>query len=349
MRTNALSTLSFWNTPRIGVARMLTDMAQANQEIVTGRYADVGLTLGSRTGLAVGLRQKIAELAALRDSNDAASLRLGTSQAVLKQIQDGADATLKALTGVPEDKRAGVLKDMAANGLGTLTALLNTSAGGQFVFGGARTAAAPMTPYATSPASPAKTAVDAAFRAAFGMSQDNPGASAISAADMAGFLDGPAFKGLFDEAAWGTTWSAAGTAPLVNQISLSETAETSASANAPAMRKLAMAYVMASDLGSTNLSAAAQTVLTTRVAGLLGEASKGLITLQADLGRSQAAITSANTRLESQTALLDSQIGDLEGVDRAEAKTRVDRLSTQVQISYALTAQLRQLSLVNYL
>jgi flagellar hook-associated protein 3 FlgL len=349
MRTNALSTLSFWNTPRIGVARMQADMAQANQEIVTGRYADVGLALGSRTGLAVGLRQKTAELGALRDSNNAASLRLGTSQAVLKQIQAGADDTLKALTGVPEDKRAGVLRDMAANGLSSLTALLNTSAGGQFVFGGDRTAQAPMAPYATSPASPAKSAVDAAFRAAFGMSQDSPGVSAISETDMAAFLDGPAFQGLFDEASWGTTWSAAGTAPLTNQISLSETVETSASANAPALRKLAMAYVMASDLGSDTLSAAAQSVLTTRVAGLLGEASKGLITLQADLGRSQAAITAANTRLESQTSLLASQIADMEGVDQAEAKTRVDRLSTQVQISYALTAQLRQLSLVNYL
>lgn len=349
MRTNALSTLSFWNTPRIGVARMQSDMAQANQEIVTGRYADVGLALGSRTGLAVGLRQKSAELAALRDSNNAASLRLGTSQAVLKQIQDGADATLTALTGVPEDKRAGVLKDMAANRLGTLTALLNTSAGGQYVFGGTRTAAAPMSTYATSPASPAKTAVDAAFRAAFGLSQDSAGVSAITEGDMAAFLDGPAFQGLFAEASWGTTWSAAGTAPLTNQISLSETVETSASANAPALRKLAMAYVMASELGSANLSAAAQGVLTTRVAGLLGEASKGLITLQADLGRSQAAIAAANTRLESQASLLDAQIMDMEGVDRAEAKTRVDRLSTQVQISYAMTAQLRQLSLVNYL
>ncbi|KQP29911.1 flagellar biosynthesis protein FlgL [Methylobacterium sp. Leaf104] len=349
MRTNALSTLSFWNAPRIGVSRMRSDMAQASQELVTGRYADVGLALGSRSGLAVGLRQKIAELAALREGNNAATLRLGTTQAVLKQMQAGADATLTALTGTPEARRAGVLKDIAASGLVTLTALLNTSAGGQFVFGGTRTAEAPVTAYAGSPASPAKTAVDAAFQAAFGMSQDSPGASAITAADMASFLDGPAFQGLFDAGAWSTDWSGAGSAPLTSQISLSETVTTSVSANAPALRKLAMAYVMASDLGAQNLSAAAQNVLTTRVAGLLGQASQGLITLQADLGRSQAAITGANTRLESQQTLLQSQIGEMEGVDTAEAKTRSDRLSTQVQISYALTAQLRQLSLVNYL
>jgi flagellar hook-associated protein 3 FlgL len=349
MRTNALSSLSFWNAPRIGVSRMQSDLAKATQEIVSGRFADVGLALGSRTGLAIGLRQKIAELGALRESNDAATLRLGTSQVALKQIQDGADATLKALIGAPSDKRADVLKDIAANRLAGLGVLLNTSAGGQFVFGGTRTAEAPLTAYAASPASPAKTAVDAAFRASFAMSQDSPGVGTISAGDMAAFLDGPAFRGLFDAEAWSADWSSAGSAPLTNQISLSETATTSASANAPALRKLAMAYVMASDLGAGNLSAAAQDVLTTRVAGLLGEASAGLIGLQADLGRSQAAITDANTRLETQTTLLQSQIGQMEGVDTAEAKTRSDRLSTQVQISYALTAQLRQLSLVNYL
>ncbi|MCJ2036276.1 flagellar hook-associated family protein [Methylobacterium sp. J-068] len=348
MRTNALSTLSFWNTPRTGVARMQADIATANQELVTGRYADVGLALGSRTGLAVDLRQKTAELAALRDSNDTATLRLSTTQAALKQMQDTADTTLKSLTGVPEDKRAGVLKDMAAAQLASLTGLLNTSAAGQFVFGGTNTANAPMKAYATTPASAAKAATDAAFLGAFGVSQDSAGASAISAGDMSSFLDG-SFASLFDDSAWDANWSDAGSAPLTSRISLSETVQTSASANAPALRKLAMAYVMASDLGTANLSAAAQTVVTERVATLLGEASKGLVTLQADLGRSQAAITSANTRLDAQKTLLTSQVGQMEGVDTAEAKTRVDRLSTQVQISYALTAQLRQLSLVSYL
>ncbi|WP_264050737.1 flagellar hook-associated family protein [Methylobacterium flocculans] len=348
MRTNALSTLSLWSTPRTGVSRMQADIARANEELVTGRFQDVGLELGSRTGLAVGLRQKTAELSALRDSNDAASLRLSTSQAALKQMQDAADGTLKVLLGAPEDKRAGVLKDMAAAQLTTLTSLLNTSAAGQFVFGGTNTARAPLEAYATSPASAAKTALDDAFRLAFGTTQDSASLGAISADDLSAFLDGP-FADLFDDASWSADWSDAGNAPLTSQISLSETVQTSASANAPALRKLAMAYVMASDLGSSSFSAAAQTVLTEKVAKLLGEASQGLVTLQADLGRSQAAITGANTRMEAQNSVLTKQIGQMERVDTAEAKTRLDQLTTQVQISYALTAQLRQLNLVAYL
>jgi flagellar hook-associated protein 3 FlgL len=348
MRTNALSTLSFWSAPRTGVARMQADIARGNEELVTGRFADVGLVLGSRAGITVGLRQKSAELAALRDGNAGTALRLSTSQAALKQMQESADTALKTLTGLPEDKRAGALKAMAANQLAGLTGLLNTSVDGQFVFGGTNTGRAPITAYTASPAAPAKAAVDAAFLKAFGVTQESAGAGTITADALSAFLDGP-FQDLFDDASWAADWSGAGTAPLTSQISLTETVQSSASANAPAFRKLAMAYVMASDLGASNLSAAAQAVLGDRVAKGLSEASGGLVALQADLGRSQAAITAANTRLDAQKSLFANQIGQMEGVDTAEAKTRVDRLSTQVQISYALTAQLRQLSLVAYI
>ena len=82
---------------------------------------------------------------------------------------------------------------------------------------------------------------------------------------------------------------------------------------------------------------------------LLGRASGGLVAIQADLGRVQARITDANTRMDAQKALLSSEITWLEAVDPAEAKSRVDGLTTQIQMSYSLTAQLRQLSLVAYI
>lgn len=348
MRTNAISTLSFWNTPRTGVSRMQSDLANANQELVSGRFADVGLTLGSRTSLALGLRQTSAQLAALRDGNDIASLRLSTTQAALKQMQAGADATLKTLNGVSIAQRAAAVKDGAANQLAALTAALNTSAGGQFVFGGTNSGQSPVATYGGAPASEAKKAVDAAFLATFGFAQGDPAASTITGPQMKAFLDGP-FAALFDASGWASKWSDASDRTLDSRISLTETVQTSTGANASAVRQLAMAYVMASDLGLSGLSADAQTVATDRVIGLLGSASSGLVATQADLGRSQAAITDANTRIEAQKTLLTTQLNQMEGVDQAEAKSRVDRLTTQVQVSYSLTAQLRQLSLVSYL
>lgn len=348
MRTNAISTLSFWNTPRTGVSRMQADLADANQELVSGRYADVGLQLGSRTSLALGLRQTSAQIAALRDGNDATGVRLSTTQAALKQMQAGADATLKTLNGVPIAQRASAVQDLAATQLAALTASLNTAAGGQFVFGGVNTGQVPVATYAGTPASAAKIAVDKAFKDTFGFAQNDPAASTITGSQMKAFLDGP-FATLFDASGWNANWSGASDRTLDSRVSLTETLKTSASANAPALRHLAMAYVMASDLGLTSLSADAQTVATDRVISAVGSASSGLVATQADLGRSQAAITDANTRLDAQKTLIATQINGMEGVDQAEAKSRVDRLTTQVQVSYSLTAQLRQLSLVSYL
>ncbi|KQP61627.1 hypothetical protein ASG40_02870 [Methylobacterium sp. Leaf399] len=345
MRTNAISTASLWNTPRTGVARMQSEIASANKELVTGRHADMGLTLGSRTGVALSLRQTSAELTALRDGNDITGLRLSSTQTILQQIQADTDTALAAITGAPPDQRARVIADTAASRLASLTAALNTTAGGQSIFGGTNTLETPMKAYGGT----AKAAVDLAFTSTFG-ARGSAGLATATGAQMAAFLaPGGAFDALFDDASWGANWSAASDGTIQSRISRNETVETSTSANAAAFRDLAKAHVLASDLDLSHFSAEVQDVMAGRIAGLLGSASASLVTLQANLGRSQAAIADANGRLEAQQTLLAKQIRDMESVDTAEAKTRIDQLTTQVQISYSLTSELRQLSLVNYL
>ena len=345
MKTNAISTQSLWNSPRTGVSRMQSEIAIANKELVTGRYADVALTLGSRTGTAFGLRQQVAELTALRSGNDTTSLRLTSTQAILQQIQAGADATLKTIAGVPSETRTAAIRDAALSQLETMTAALNTTAGGQSIFGGLNTLETAVETYGGT----AKSGVDAAFTTAFGP-RGGAGLATVTVAQMDAFLaPGGPFAGLFDASNWAADWSNASDTTIDSRISLTETVETSASANASPIRDFAQAYVMASDLDLSSFSADVQAAVSDRIAGLLGSASKGLVTMQADLGRSQAMITEANTRMEAQRNLLTAQIGGMESIDTAEAKTRIDQLTTQVQISYSLTTELRQLSLVAYL
>ena len=227
MKTNAISTASLWNSPRTGVSRMQSDIANTNKELVTGRHADVTLTLGSRTGVAIGLRQTSAELTALREGNDTTSLRLGTTQTILQQIQAGADATLKTITGAPSAQRAEIVRDAARSQLLALTAALNTTAGGQSIFGGINTLETPVTTYGGA----AKTAVDAAFTGAFG-ARGNAGLSAVTPAAMAAFLaPGGPLASLFDTAAWQGNWSNASDRTTDSRISLTETVTASSSAS----------------------------------------------------------------------------------------------------------------------
>ncbi len=46
--------------------------------------------------------------------------------------------------------------------------------------------------------------------------------------------------------------------------------------------------------------------------------------------------------------LVSETIADTEGVDPAESKVRVDLLTTQLEMSFALTGQLARLSILNY-
>ncbi|MEH3119357.1 MAG: flagellar hook-associated family protein [Methylorubrum populi] len=347
MTTGFISSLNLWNAPRTGTARLQTELAAATKEIATGRHADVGATLGEGVAEAFGLRRQSAVLAALTQGNAAASLRLDTTQSALKEIQSAADATLKELVALPVDQRAKTLAETAKGRLAALAGALNTSAGGQSVFGGTDSGAAPLTPYEGSPISAAKTAVEAAFTSFFGFAPGSAAASGITATALKGFIDGP-LAGLFTEANWSRTWSGASSRTIDSQISLTETATTSASANAEPFRTLGMAYVVVSGLGLSGLSQEAQGVATDKAMQLLGQASGGLTTMQADLGRSQSRIADANARMAKQTTLLTSRIKDLEGVDPAEAKARVDAITTQMQMSYGLTAQLRSLSLINF-
>jgi flagellin-like hook-associated protein FlgL len=71
--------------------------------------------------------------------------------------------------------------------------------------------------------------------------------------------------------------------------------------------------------------------------------------MQSKLGAVQEKVEEADERMSLQKDIFDAKIIHLEAVDPAEAKVRVDRLMTQIQTSYSLTAQLKSMSLINYL
>ncbi|MBF9235648.1 flagellar hook-associated family protein [Microvirga alba] len=349
MKTTFISTLNLWNSPRSAVNKMQADLAKANEEITTGRYADVGLELGYRTGQAITLRQERAELDALVDGNGMVSLRLGATKSALDNIRGSAESFLNSLLSVPPMERgAETVRDSAKTQLKALISELNKSTGGQYIFAGTNTKQRPVSEYTEVPLSATKSAVDDAFQSYFPFPQTSAAAFNITAAEMDDFLT-TTFEPLFNSASWQGTWSTASSQNLESRISTTEKVETSTSANQDAMRNLAMAYTMAADLGLAGLRPETQQVIIDRVISILGTATNGIVDIQAQLGTAEKKVTDANQRMGIQKNILDQGIGRLENVDPAEAKTRVDALTTQIQMSYSLTSQLRQLSLLKYL
>ncbi|WP_449411333.1 flagellar hook-associated family protein [Methylobacterium komagatae] len=342
MTTSYISSINFWNAPRTGLSRLQTDLAATNSEIATGRYADVGLVLGTKVGTGLGLRQQSAEIDALKSGNGVATLRLKTTQSALAQMQSAADKLLASIVGQPEAQQTAVV-ETGSNQLTPLVSALNMTMAGQYVFGGANSGAAPIDMAAIDAM---RQRLQTDFQAHFGYAPGSSAAATEDPAKVQAFLD-TYVDGGFSGASWGGLSQAS--SAISSRIALNEEATTSASADARPFAQLTMAYVIASDFKLSSFSPNAQKVANQKVMSLLAAASSGLVTMQADLGRSQDRIAQANDRLDAQKTLLSGEVNDLEAVDPAAAKTKVDALTTQIQMSYALTAQLRQLSLVNYL
>lgn len=352
MKTTFISTVTLWNSPRSSLDKLQDSLTKANTELTTGRHADVGLALGYKVSESLSLRQQRAEIDTLAGSNGAAIERLKTTTAALDGIRESATKFRDALVGLPANPPIETIKTQAVAYMSSLIGNLNISLGGQYIFGGVNTRTAPAGDYASGGSPSLKTLVANTFSApgalgGFGFPQGDPLAAGIGTTDMEAFLDGP-FKQLFE----GTSWNALSNASDQNiqtLISPTEKAETSTNANTAPIRQIAMAYTMIFDLGIESLNSATRNVVFGKAIEVLSTAISGLIDVQAEIGTAHARIDAANERMELQKSIFDERIGGLEAVDPTEAKVRVDQLMTQIQTSYSLTAQLKQLSLINYL
>lgn len=71
--------------------------------------------------------------------------------------------------------------------------------------------------------------------------------------------------------------------------------------------------------------------------------------IEADLAGAQSAIKSAQDRQKQSKVMLESMVGDIEGVNNEEVATKILALQTSLQASYQTTSMLYQLSLVKFL
>jgi flagellar hook-associated protein 3 FlgL len=348
MKASFVSSAAISQAMRYSLQRMQLELVGAQKEVSTGRVADAGLALGMRTGQSVSFQRDVDRFQTIVDSNEMIASRLSATQDALSQITTISENLLKTLAaGTSGVASKDVVIGEARGTLEGLTSILNSSLRGEYLFAGINTDVSPINDF-TDPASPNKVAFDAAFLAHFGFAQNDPLVSGITAGDMDNFLDTvvePQFLG----AGWQTSWSNATDQQIVNRITLNETAPTSVSANEAGMRKVAMAAAALTDLYGTELSDAAREALVNRAIELVSEGLSGVANVQSETGVTENRVARATERVKMQIDLFKNNILDMESVDPYEASTRVNSLISQIEVSYALTARISQLSLVNYL
>ncbi|MDH2312895.1 flagellar hook-associated family protein [Methylobacterium brachiatum] len=349
MKASFISTATLLNSARSTAARTQSDLAKANIELNKGRYADVGLELGYKTATTLDLRQQVDDIVDQQKRNDLTKVRLGDSQTALNQIRSDGEAFLALIApGKLTDASGSVVAQAAASKLTAFIGQMNSSTAGQFLFSGINSAQRPIADYEASPQSAAKTAFTQAFQTVFGFPPGTqPGSGQITPTQMQNFLDGPVAT-LFADPQWGSTWSSASNTNVRNEIGPGENPETSTNANAQAFRQLAMIYTIGSSVGLSSLAPATQSVVYEKMRSVAGLATIGVTQIHADLGAVEARLTTLGKQMDARKIILTDGFASLEKVDVAEAKSRVDNLTTLLQISYSLTSQTRKLSLIDY-
>jgi flagellar hook-associated protein 3 FlgL len=349
MNTTFISTSAISQATQLSLLKMQANLADVQKEATTGRFADVGLSLGYQTGQTVSLRNELSRLGSITDTNNQASTRLGASQNALQSMLSGAQSFLNQLISAPSSATGPtVLQTEAQSGLNSLIDGLNTTVNGAYIFSGINSDVQPMNAYYQTPPSASQQAVASAFASTFGTAQSDPANSNITSAAMGSFLT-TTFANLFGDPAWGATWSSASDQNARSRISTSQLIDTSTNANEQALRQLASAYTMVADLGVQNLNSNAFQTVVNQAEKLVGSAIQGITTIETTLGAAQASISNANDSMSIQTNFLTTQINNLEAVDPAEASTKLSSLMTQIDTSYSITSRIQQLSLLNYL
>ena len=344
----SVSSAALTNAMRYQQMRMQADLVKATKEQSTGQVADIGLALGGRTAQSVTFQRDLDRLNVIIDSNGLVAARLSSTQTSLGQLSSVAQTFLSSLTSATSgDSSQSLTQSAGKTTIQQLTSILNTSVNGEYLFAGTNTDVKPINDF-TAPGSPAKAAFDASFVAKFGFTPDDPAAANITAAQMNDFMTNsvePQFLG----AGWQTNMSNATDQQIVSRIALNETTATSTGANSDGIRKMAMAAAMVTSMMSSNMSQAAKDAIITRSQTLVGEALSGIAQVQSETGIVQKRVSDASDRMKTQVDLFERHIVDLVGVDPAAAATKVANLTQHIENSFALTARLQQLSLLNYL
>jgi flagellar hook-associated protein 3 FlgL len=341
MKISFVSTQAISSAMRYQTQRMQADLVQAQQEVVSGKYADVGVAIGARAGYSFSLEREVDRLNGLMDSNALAKARLSSTQLALRQLVQSTEDLLSGVTtAMSGASETSIVRKQAEAALSQITSVLNSNLNGEYLFAGINTDARPITDF-TDPNSPNRIAFDNAFAAAFA----DP--SAITEAEMTDFLENVVNDQFFG-AGW-ADWSTATDQQIVSRITLSETAVTSVSANVQGVRKVMMAAATISAMFDKDLSLGARNVALDYSLKLLGSSVSDLANEQSFVGITEQRIENANERLSMQSDLFSLTVNDLQGVDPYEASTRVSTLLAQIEVSYTLTSRMQNLSLVRFL
>lgn len=369
MKTSFISTLSIQTTMRNSIAGVQKDMIKANQEAVTQKHADLGVTLGANTSRALDLSRDITRIESLHSTAALATQRLDSAELSLSNMNELAldiQSAILTLGNSSDETSLATARKTMSDSLDAFTNLANTAVQGEYIFSGINSDVKPMEDYFAT-GSPAKAAFDAELD--YFMSQQVPAVSTIgglSKDQMNTFLDDmeakfngtttltdpPHDASVVGQDFWKTFFSNASDENMKSRISPTEVVDSSTNANSAGMRNFAFASIISMELMQSNMDKDAREAVSSRTTTMIGKSMNGIDSInqqRTSLGIYTERVAKAEERLQAQKDILTTGLGSMENVDPAEAATRLNTMKTLLETAYSVTAKIQQLSLANYL
>ncbi|AVA20345.1 flagellar hook-associated family protein [Rhizobium sp. LEGMi198b] len=352
MKLSFISSAAIQNAMRQTIRQSQNEMTDASTEATTGVYADIGVALGSNTALSVNLTREVTRIDSLLSSNSIADQRMSSSQTALSDMSSQSQKLmdqLVALRGNTDGSSVSLTQQTASATLSSFISDANTMVNGEYLFAGTNTDVQPMTDYTADATTSIQTAL-AQYASDNGTTVED-----LTGDQMTDFITTEVEPMFTSDSAsapdnW-ASWSAASDQNMSSRISNSEVIDSSTNANEPGMRYLALATTVVNSLmdSSLGLNQDALNAVNDQATSYTRQAIDGINDQSSQLGLSQSRLSDANTSLNAQKDIINTNIGDLTGVDPYEASTKVNSLETQLETAYTIVSKIQQLSLVNYL
>ncbi len=346
LRLEGVPSLLMTSSSRSAISVLQRKLQIAQTEVASGRNHDLGLTLGRQIGGNLALRAELESAKTVTDRINVTRVQATAAQDALGSLSGIARDMIATLTGA-RGAQGGVSLAVSAaeSALGSFESIVNAKVGEEYLFGGASPDRPPLRgPYSDEP----KAAIDAAFLAEFGFAQSDGQSASVDSGAMTAFLEGR-LADLFDDSGWTRLWSSAGGAGSGIRLSGENRVNPFPNADGSYVRKLAEGLGMILSLGDGSYAEATFQTAVDKAMAKLAEADGLLIAEQSRIGFVQSDLAATIERLERREAVLLEHIRQVEQVDPYEAATRVNDLMTHLESSYAITARISRLNLLDYL
>ncbi len=310
-------------------------LAQARQEMTTGRAADPVSALRGRTAPLAALERNRSQLDAYAIATAETRLHTEAQQRALGRVGAATADTFGQILALGPAPGAHMVDPVARDARGAFeqsVIALNTRLAERSLFSGA----AGDRP-ALAPASDILAALVAET------------AGATTAAEVVALVDAwfDTSGGGFESVGYRGSVVPAGPVAIAEGETLQLAITAARDELRPALKGLALAALVAEDVPGSGHEERAALLET---AGLrLMQAQSGVIALAAELGASEARIAAAGVRNTAERTAMESAVNDLIGIDPFEAATRLEDTRGRIEALFSITGRLQRLSLTEFL